>query len=191
VSVRITSAPGAPIKNASILYNGQPVSVTGEDGVGRLKLAGKDGERFDVTVRCPEGFQSPSKPLTVLLRRLAEPTKTPELYVTCPPTTRTVVVAVRADSGPKLPVLFLGREVARTDNSGAAHVMLRLKSDDAFDLVLGTDGNDRLRPQNPSASFIVKDRDEVFVFDQRFEVEKRKPVYGTGRRGPVRIGKGK
>ena len=54
-------------------------------------------------------------------------------------------------------MLFLGREVARTDASGAAHVLLKLKSDEAFDLVLGTEGNDRLRPQNPSASFVVKD----------------------------------
>ena len=58
---------------------------------------------------------------------------------------------------------------------------------DDFDLVLGTQDNAALRPQNPFASFVVKERDEVFVFDQRFELEKKRVVRG-GHRGPVRIG---
>ena len=98
---------------------------------------------------------------------------------------------MRADGGPNLPVKHLGREVARTDASGAAHVMLKLKPDESFDLVLGTSEKaaERLRPQNPFATFIVKDRDEVFTFDQKFEQEKRKRTGGGRRRGPVRIGR--
>jgi hypothetical protein len=137
-------------------------------------------------VTCPDGFQSPTKPIQVVLKRLADDKK-PEYDVACPPTNRTVVVAVRADGGGNLPVLYLGREIARTDGSGAAHVMLKLKPDESFDLVLGTTENASLRPQNPFASFAVKERDEVFVFDQKFELEKKKIVRG-GRKGPVRIG---
>ena len=185
--VRINGDPGQPIKGAALLYNGQKVSQSGDDGVARLKLTGKDGESFDVNVTCPEGFQSPQKPIQVILKRLADDKK-PEYDVACPPTIRSVVVAVRADGGANLPVMYLGREVARTDGAGAAHVLLKLKPDEPFDLILGTQENASLRPQNPFASFVVKERDEVFVFDQRFELEKKKAVRG-GRRGPVKIGK--
>lgn len=187
VLVRINGDPGQPIKGAALLFNGQKVSLSGDDGVARVKLTGKEGETFDVAVSCPEGFLSPSKPIQVTLKRLADANKKPEYDVSCPPTIRTVVVAVRADGGANLPVLYLGREVARTDGAGAAHVLLQLKPDEPFDLVLGTSENERLRPQNPFASFVVKERDEVFVFDQRFELEKKKGGRG-GRRGPVKIG---
>lgn len=189
VLIHVSGDPGRPIKDAFVTYNGQKVSQSGADGVAPLKLTGKDGEVFDVSVTCPEGFLSPSRPVQVVLKRLADPTKKPEYDVSCPPSQRTVVVAVRADGGPNLPVLYLGREVARTDASGAAHVMFKLKPDEQFDLVLGTGDNDRLRPQNPFASFVVKERDEVFTFDQRFELEKRKVVvHGPIHRGPVKIG---
>lgn len=187
ILVRVSGDPGQPLKGAAVLFNGQEVSKSGDDGLAKLKLTGKDGESFDVTVTCPEGFLSPTKPFQVRLVRLADPTKRPEYDVTCPPTTRTVVVAVRADNGPNVPVLYLGREVARTDGAGAAHVLLKLKADEGFNLVLGTDGNDRLRPQNPLASFLVRDHDDVFTFDQKFELEKKAGGRG-GRRGPVRIG---
>lgn len=188
VLIRVNGDPGQPIKDADVLYNGQKVAKSAEDGVAKLTLKGKDGEIYDVNVTCPEGFQSPSKPVQIIVKRLADPTKRPEYDVACPPTTRTVVVAVRADGGANLPVMYLGREVGRTDSAGAAHVMLRLKSEDSFDLMLSTADNDRLRPQNPAASFLVKDRDEVFTFDQKFGEEKKKPKPG-GRRGPVKIGK--
>lgn len=123
-----------------------------------------------------------------MIKRLTDTNKKPEYDVTCPPTTRTVVVAVRADNGPNLPVMYLGREAARTDTAGAAHVMMKLKPDEGFSLVLATDGNDRLRPQNPSASFIVRDHDDVFTFDQKFDLEKK---VVRGRRGPVKIGGGR
>jgi hypothetical protein len=189
IIVHVSGDPGRPLKDAALLYSGQKVATTGEDGIGKLKLTGKDGEGFDISVSCPEGFQSPAKPISVILRRLADPAKIPEYEVSCPPTARTVVVAVRADRGPNLPVMYLGREIGRTDSSGSAHVLLKLKPDDTFDLILGTNekGNDRLRPQNPFATFVVKDRDEVFTFDQKFEQEKKKAVGVTKRRGPERI----
>jgi hypothetical protein len=187
VVVRIEGDPGRPIPGAALLYNGQKVSESHDDGVAQIKLNGKEGETFEIAVTCPEGFQSPQRPLQVILKRLADATKKPEYDVRCLPTTRTAVVAVRAEGGANLPVLYLGREIARTDSAGAAHVLLKQKPDEPFDLVLGTAENERLRPQNPFASFVLKDRDEVFVFDQRFELEKKKGGRG-GRRGPVRIG---
>jgi hypothetical protein len=187
INVRVTGDPSQPLAGAAIQYNGKEVAKSGKDGVATLKLKGKDGDLYEFLVNCPDGFQSPNKPLQVLLKRLADTSKKPEFDVSCPPTTRTVVVAVRADNGPNLPVLYLNREIARTDGAGSAHVMFKMKADESFNLVLSTNDNDRLRPQNPSASFTVRDKDEVYSFDQKF-VEEKKAVKGGGRRGPVKIG---
>jgi hypothetical protein len=190
VIVRVASDPGKPIEGVELLHNGKKISATGPDGVAKLTLKGKDGESFDLFVKCPEGFQSPTKPLQVLLRRLADPSKKPEYTATCPPTERTAVVAVRAENGANLPVTHLGREIGRTDASGAAHVVLKIKSDESFSLVLDTSekGKERLRPQNPVASFTVKDHDDVFVFDKKFDLERVVVVRSGGRRGPTKIG---
>lgn len=189
VVVRVSSDPGRAVQGAVLLYQGQRVAVTDGEGVGRLMLRGRDGESFDVNVQCPEGFRSPVKPISIILKRLADPSKRPEYAVACPPTSRKVVVAVRADGGPNLPVMYLGREIARTDESGAAHVLLTLKPDEHFELKLDTSekGNERMRPKNPFASFTVKDQDDMFVFDQKFELERLKPVVRRGRPKPIRI----
>jgi hypothetical protein len=74
-------------------------------------------------------------------------------------------------------VTYLDKEIARTDASGAAHVLLQMKPGDTFEVVLGTTerGNEKLRPQNPSAPFTVHGQDEVFLFEQHFTRE-REPV---------------
>ncbi len=189
VVIRIASDPGKPLKDAELFHSGKKVAVSDEEGVAKLSLTGKDGESFDLFVKCPEGFQSPAKPIQVLLRRLADPTKKPEYSATCPPMVRTVIVAVRAENGADLPIMHLGREVARTDASGAAHVVLKVKPEESFDLVINTsgEGKERLRPQSPAESFTVKDHDEVFVFDEKFDLERVRKG-GPRRRGPIKIG---
>ncbi len=192
VVVRVSSDPGKPLQNAEVLYGGQRVGVTGGDGAAEIQLAGKDGEVFNVTIACPSGYDSPKDPVKVTLHRLADPGKRPEYAVQCPPTTRTVVVAVRADGAANMPVTLLGREIARTDQSGAAHLMLTLEPGEQFDLMLDT-SDERfadLRPQNPVASFGVGHQDDIFTFDQKFDSEKKPPVYVRGParpRGPVKI----
>ena len=184
----VTTDPGKPLANAVLSFRGKKVATTGPDGVGVMKLVGRDGESFSVTVTGPEGFESPEKPIQVLLKRLAEGSKMPEYSAMCPPTSRTIVVAVRAENGPDLPVVYLGREVARTDASGAAHVLLKLPPGDQFSLMLSTGDDKLMRPQSPVASFAVGNKDDVFLFDQRFE--KQKPMVrpsGPIRRGPVKM----
>lgn len=184
------SDPGKPLKDVELLHNGKKAMVTDEEGVAKLSLTGKDGETFDLFVKCPEGFQSPAKPIQVMLRRLADSSRKPEYSATCPPMVRTVIIAVRAENGPDLPVMHLGREVGRTDASGAAHVVLKVKPDESFNLVIDTsgEGKERLRPQSPAESFAVKDHDDVLVFDEKFDLERVRKAGGPRRRGPIKIG---
>lgn len=173
VMVRVESDPNAPLPGAKIVRNGQDVTATGEDGSVKLAINGREGDIYDYFVKCPPEYESPQKPISVALRRVADKKKLPEYDIRCPPTLRRIVVAIRADHGEGLPVTYLGKEVARTDGAGAAHVLMAMKPGDQFELALDTAQNDRLVPQNPSAAFVVKDEDEIQNFDVKFKVKPK------------------
>ncbi len=175
VSVRVESDPGKPIVGASVSRANRPLGTTGADGKAVLKIAGVEGEITDVTVTCPEGFQTPMKPLSIRLTRLAEKSKVPEYGVACPPAMRRVVVAVRAENGPNLPVMYLDRPVTRTDVAGAASFALEVPPGSQFTVALNTAERKDIKPISPSKLFVVNAQDDVFLFDQKFEVEKKKP----------------
>jgi hypothetical protein len=196
ISIRVESDPGKPLRGAQILYQGEKKATTGADGVGKLELGGRDGESFDIEVSCPARYLSPERPIQVILKRLADPSKSPEYSASCPPKTRTVVVAIRADGGPNapvgnMPVTYLGREIARTDESGAAHFVRPFTPGETFDLVIDTRDKqyEGLRPQNPMATFVVGQRDDIFTFDQKFDREQKRIIRAGKPKptGPVKI----
>ncbi|MFI5298025.1 MAG: hypothetical protein ACHREM_08000 [Polyangiales bacterium] len=190
IAVHVESDPGVPLPAASVIYKNNTVLTTNDDGVAKLDLRGRQGDVYTLSVVCPKGFASPSKDLDIVLKTGADPSKPPEYDVTCPPETRTAVVAVRAENGAGLPVKYLGREVARTDKWGAAHVVLSdLKRDAQFDLEIDTSirGAEALQPQSPTKSFTLKGRDDLFAFDQRFTIKAKVVKYGPAKRAPVAL----
>lgn len=191
VLVKVTGDPGQPLEGATVLFSGKPIKTTDKKGSAPLTLTGNEGDSYDVTVKCPAGYQSPTKPINITLHRFAEPSKVPEYEVSCPPTTRTIVVAVRAENGANLPVLHLGRPIAKTDSAGAATVLLEnLDADSQFELTLDTSekGNEVLKPQNPTSTFTVKRSDDVLTFDVKFVVEKKAVVWkGVKKVGPIAL----
>jgi hypothetical protein len=184
--VHVESDPGRPLAGAVVQLNGKDKGTSAQDGLARLSFVGNEGDTFDLWVRCPTGFASPTKPITASLRRLADRTKLPQYDVVCPPLERTIVVAIRADNGPNLPVMYLDREIARTDASGAAHVILPVKPGDSFQLTLATNekGNEKLRPQNPSLPFTARGQDDLLLFEQRFTREREPVRYVKGPEKP-------
>jgi hypothetical protein len=175
VAISVESDHGTPLPNAVVQRNNKEIGKTNVDGKAVLTFHGEDGDQLDVWVKCPENFDSPMKPTTVMLRRLGDPTKLAEYSVMCPPAERKVVVALRSDNGQNLPVKYLGRDVARTDASGAATFMLSGKPGDHLDFTLDTTdkGNEMLRPQNPTVSVVVDSKDNYYALDQPFQVQKR------------------
>jgi hypothetical protein len=176
IFVRVEGDPGRPVEGASVVHQSKVVGTTNGEGRAMLTFPGVEGDVVVVQVACPEGFQSPSTPLNLRLNRLADKSKVPEYSTACPPTLRRVVVAVRAENGPNIPVVYLNREITRTDVSGAAHLALHVAPGSQFQVWLDTKDRKDLKPQRPAKLFVVGQQDDIFVFDQKFDVEK-KPVY--------------
>jgi len=185
--VRVSSDPDTPLEAVSVLRDGQQVGVTSPDGSVRLRLAGVEGENVTMGIRCPEGYRQTSDGVSVILRNVADSAHVPEYSFVCPPDRRRIVVAIRADGGAHLPVLYLGRELTRTDRLGTAHVLLELSPDSQFELTLATTEGDarKLRPQNPTAKFFVHDQDDILSMVQSFA--KPPPVKQARAPGPIRL----
>jgi hypothetical protein len=177
--LRVFGDPGEPLAGADVFYKTKQIGKSDASGTVGFLLHGAEGEVYDLTVKCPDGYQSPAKPVSVTLRKTTDKAARPEYDVDCPKTTRKVVVAVRADSGPNLPILYLGVVKGQTDQSGAAHIALDVPPNQMFQLQISTDGDKDLRPQNPTATFEVKQADELFVFEQKFKVEHKRVYRGT------------
>jgi len=175
VQIRVTSDPDKALPDAQILSGTKVVGKTDANGSVRVRFGGKEGDQVDLTVKCPADYESPSSPVTVSLRRLAAGSRPPLFEARCPPTLRTVVVGVRSDNGFNLPVSVLGRTVARTDASGAAIFTLRVKPSEQVGVTVSTSekGAEQLRPQNPTLTFVAKDKDDFVLLDQPFTIEKK------------------
>jgi hypothetical protein len=96
---------------------------------------------------------------------------------------------VRADRGPHLPVIVFGREVARTDESGAAHVLLQVPANEDVAVTLSTaePGYQRLRPQSPSIAFTPSDKTDFKLFNVGFQLEPEKVRAAASRPMPLRL----
>ena len=189
VEVDVTSDPGRGVPNAEISLHGTTIAVSDAVGHVAVTVNGDEGDVVELGVRCPAGYESPAKPLLVSIRRLSSGSRAPHFDARCAPMLRTVVVGLRAERGPNLPILHLGREVARTDSAGAALVPLSVKPGEhvslVFDTKSGAPKGARLLPENPSVTFVAKDYDDFVVLDQRFEAERVAPSVP---RGPVVTG---
>lgn len=164
------------LEGVQITVNGGAVGATNAEGVLHVDLTGPEGAAVSVNAVCPAGHRSPDAPQMQNLRRVqsldpATARRGIEVTFDCPPDHRDAVVMVRTHEQAGVPVFLDGREVARTDPSGAAHLHVAMAPGTSFQVLLDTRYNDRLRPRSPSQTFTVPDRNEVFVLDQHFEEE--------------------
>lgn len=187
-AIRVTGDPGQPVAGAVLTFKSQAVAKSDASGLAKLSAHGQEGESLEFGVSCPEGFRSPSSPVSVRLTRLSANGRLPEYQVSCAPALRNVVIAVRAVNGADLPVQYLGQEVARTDSSGAAHFMLRVEPGEELEVKLDTQSKRWLKPQDPTVRFLTRSEDELFVFDQPFVAPREnRHSFATTGKGPIRI----
>jgi hypothetical protein len=167
---------GEPLASVRVLVGGRPIGTTNAQGLLQIDLTGPLGAPVQVNAACPTGHRSPAEPQVHNLRRVQSldpltQRRGIEVTFACPPERREAVVVVRTHDQNGVPVFLDGREAARTDESGAAHLHVAMAPGTTFQVMLDTRFNERLRPRSPSQSFTLPDADEVFVLDQRFEQE--------------------
>ena len=184
IAVRARAETGAPVADADVFAGAIRVARTDREGLARLDVTGVEGATFYIRIECPAGYRSPNDPLSVRRLGIAAATAVPEYDVVCHEMRHTMVIGVRAEGGPDLPVLYLGREVARTDRSGAAHVTVAMDVHERIELMIGTSGkdNEKIHPQNPSSVFEMPDHDDIQVFPITFTRDVKKAPPRGGRR---------
>jgi hypothetical protein len=189
VIVRVESDPGRSLAGAKLLRDGALLGTSDARGVIPLRLGGATGEVVELEAACPSGHRSPAKPLRVVLRPLVEQGRKAEYHVACPPLLRSLVVSVRAQNGPGLPVKYLGKEIARTDSTGAAHALLKVMPDETVTVTLDTSAPEHagLMPQNPELKLTMPARDDVVLFDQTFTRAEAATKKQRVRKGPRRL----
>jgi hypothetical protein len=192
--LRVSSEPGRGVEGARASIKGRELGVSDSSGAVPIKLRGREGDVVSIDVGCPSGHRAPP-PVLVPLRQIGRDGSgpkahdvRPEFVAVCTPLTHAVVVAVRAERGPHLPLLHLGRELTRTDSSGAAHLLLDVASEDVVELVLDTTEQPRLRPKNPILRIQPGSRDEITAISQDFTLQPLPRVRKVATpRGPTRI----
>ena len=152
--------------------NKKLLGTTDASGKVTLRLTGAEGDTAEITVKCPDAYASPEKPTVVGLRHLAAGSPQPTFSVDCQALVHTVVVGIRTENGPNLPVVRLDQVVGQTNAFGAAHLLVEASTGEQITFLLETPKN--LRPQNPTLTFVASDRDEMVLLEQKFTVVKRK-----------------
>lgn len=177
----------SPLAGAQILDGAYPLGTTDATGTVHLELSGVEGGSVALTVKCPDAFASPQRPLTVGLRRLAPGSPAPRFNTECVPLVHSVVAAVRAENGPHLPISFLNQVVGHTDELGVGHVLLEASGHQPITLTLDTREHPNVLPQNPALTFMAPEHEALVLLEQKFTVKKLKAPRQRGRPRPTRI----
>ncbi len=159
---------------ARVLLQNNLQGTTDAQGAFRMRMAGIEGAVVALKIECPTGFTSPADPINVTLRsavtidRNARATGI-ETTVQCPPDQRIAAVIVRTPNRANLPVFYQGREITRTDLQGVAHMIFKVRPNEALTLRLDTTAQPLLRPANPTFTINTRASDDVYVSTLNFE----------------------
>jgi hypothetical protein len=175
--VQVQSLTKQPVAGAGIFVNGELVQTTNPEGRADLRVQGIAGEKFQLGASCPDGFRligEGTQQEVFVTPSLAH--ASPEFLFRCETTRRKATVNVHTENGANLPIRYLGREVGKTDVRGMGSVVIEASQGETFEVVVDTTSAKALHPQNPALTFTLGDKDESFVFEQKFTVEKPKVV---------------
>jgi hypothetical protein len=175
ISISAHSGAQANVANVGISLGKQLLAKTDESGAARLTLHGTEGDTVALEVKCPATFASPERPLLVGLRHLGNGSTAARFEVECFSLVHNVVVGVRAENGPRLPILRLKSVVGQTDDHGVAHILLEAAANEPIALTLDTSKSPALLPQNPTLDFATRDTDELVLVSQKFTVKQAPP----------------
>ncbi len=200
--------PGEPVAGATVMTrNDQVLGTTDASGTLRIQLRAPFGTTIPITATCPAGHRAPQVVPNITFHpvRTLDPAiaaRGIEHSIQCLPEQRDAVVIVRATGAQQIvgiPILLDGREVARTDEAGVAHIAVSKAPNSSFRLELAAGSiSPFLQPQQPARDFTIQDEDLFLPFDQPFTYSEPAPVRRRRvvrrrvaiptRTAPVRIG---
>jgi hypothetical protein len=163
VSVRALNQDDEPLANLDIVANGQPVGRSDAHGAALIQLTSREGASFLFEPRCPEGMASSGEPATLRLRTLGNGPP-PEVEVRCARLKRMAALIVSAPGYGDLPVMVHNREMARTDVTGTAHLLLEGDPSTPIRVVLNTASRPKVVPPSPHKDLQIGSRDDIVVF---------------------------
>jgi hypothetical protein len=172
VLFEVQSDAAQAVQGARISSRGRTLGISDRDGKLSASLRGAAGENVSLELSCPAGYRASEARQAIVIRAFVPLARGKvaglRVPVVCEPTERKIALVVRAETQAGMPVLARGREVARTDANGVAHVQLSAQAGEELAVVLSTAEDARLRPQNPRRQFRVSGRDEVFLMTEKF-----------------------
>lgn len=180
VVLRASSDEGEPVQGATFVHGESSLGKTDVAGRVATKIQGVDGQTLAVVTTCPDGYLAPEQSaqlrLTEVRKLDSNAPATIELDVVCTRKMRDIVLVVRTNQAPSLPVEVSGKSIGSTDSNGQAHYHVQLdRSVGRLSVSLDTGAAPKLRPQNPSRVFELEGRDAVLLFDQSFAAERPAP----------------
>jgi hypothetical protein len=163
VSLRTLDEDGEPLANVELLVSGTSVGHTDDRGVLTVRTKGREGGQVTFEPRCPAGSKAQGQPATLRLRTLGDGPP-PEVELTCERVKRIAALIVSAPGFAGLPVMVHNRELARTDYTGTAHVLLEGDPSTPLRVVLNTESRPKVVPPSPHKDLQIGSRDDIVVF---------------------------
>ena len=183
---------GKPLAELAITLGNVGAGKTDADGHLKIRVGGKEGKRIPVTVAVPKGYRLITPEAPLVLRHLADleggGRPLPVAYtIKLAPLQRQYAVMVRVGVG-GLPVQAFGHPRATTNAEGVALFLYDGAPGDELQIKVDTSAHPELRPQNPSASFLLAQRSEAYVLKEHFTTVKPPPAPHKKRpTGPKRL----
>lgn len=181
VVVTVVSDDDKPFVGVPIRFGPNLAGNTDTDGKLKVRVNGKEGQKVVVSIDVPKGFRMPAsataKESAFVLRHLVDLDsggKRPlpiEHTIRLSPLEREYAILIRAGV-PGLSVETFGQQKAITNDKGVATFLYKGTPGDELQVKLSTAGRPDLRPQNPTASFLLAQKPEAYVVKEHFTVHK-------------------
>ena len=187
ISIVARNEGKSPVADVAVFMGKQQLGKSDATGNARFALHGAEGDSVALSVKCPAEYASPERPVSIGLRHLGNGSTAARFEVECFSLVHQVVVGVRAENGPRLPILRLKSVVGQTDDQGIAHVLLQASANEQIALTLDTSKNSNLLPQSPTLDFVTRDSDELVLVTQKFTVKQAAPRRVVSRPVPTHL----
>ena len=190
VVIVTTTDDGRPFPDIPVSLDKVLMGRTGLGGKLNVNMHGKEGVKVGVSIEVPKGYKLTAPESSLVLRRLTDIENGKgralpvEHVIKLAPLVRQYAVLVRVGVA-GLDVETFGTRQAVTNSKGTAMFLYQGAPGDELQVKVSTANHPELRPQNPSASFLLGQRSEAYVMKEKFGSYKPPVVH---HHTPVHVG---